>query len=165
VGVVKDYLASAHGRALGKGGPTCITCHGNHLVVKSTLDIINEKRCTTCHGYERARIIREAMEQTEVLIVSMGLRIDGYRGEGVETDRLEKGLFSVRNRFHSLSHNLDAEMVKRESARISSELNGIAASLSKIDDQRKKRRLAGVVVVGGALLAALLFYLLRRSYD
>jgi len=165
VGVEKDYMHSAHGRALGKGGPTCVTCHGNHLVVKATLDIINEKRCTACHGYERARIIREAMQQTEGLIVSMGERIDSYKGEGVETDRLEKGLFSVRNSFHSLSHNLDAEMVKRESARINTELNSISDSLGKIDEQRKKRRLAGVVVVGGALLAALVFCLLRRSYD
>jgi hypothetical protein len=165
VGVVKDYLASAHGGALGKGGPTCITCHGNHLVVKATLDIINEKRCTACHGYERARIIREAMQQTEGLIVSIGGRIDGYRGEGVDTDRLEKGLFSVRNSFHSLSHNVDAEMVKRESARINTELSGIAASLAKIDEQRKNRKIIGSVVVGGALLAALILYLLRRSYD
>jgi hypothetical protein len=165
VGVLKDYLASAHGRALGKGGPTCVTCHGNHLVVKATLGIINEKRCTACHGYERARTIREAMQQTEGLILSIGGRIDGYKGEGVETDRLEKGLFSVRNSFHSLSHNVDAEMVKRESARINAELNGIAASLGKIDEQRKNRRLAGVAVVGGALLAALFLYLLRRSYD
>jgi len=165
VGVAKDYLSSAHGRALGKGGPTCVTCHGNHLVVKATLDIINEKRCTACHGYERARIIREAMQQTEGLIVSMGERIDSYKGEGVETDRLEKGLFSVRNSFHSLSHNLDAEMVKRESARINTELNSISDSLGKIDEQRKHRKLAGAVVVGGALLAALILYILRRSYD
>src|SRR5512143_2111969 len=32
VGVKEDYLASAHGRALGKGGPQCVTCHSNHAV-------------------------------------------------------------------------------------------------------------------------------------
>ena len=165
VGVAKDYLSSAHGRALGKGGPTCVTCHGNHLVVKATLDIINEKRCSACHDYERARTIKEAMQQTEGLIVSIGGRIDSYKWEGVDTDRLEKGLFSVRNRFHTLFHNVDVGMVKRESARINTELNSIAGSLDKIDEQRKKRKLAGAAVVGGALLAALVFYLLRKSYD
>ena len=63
VGVKNDYLQSAHGKALGKGGPTCVTCHGNHQVVKASLDIINEKRCTQCHSFERARIIREAMQR------------------------------------------------------------------------------------------------------
>ena len=55
-GVLKDYLASAHGRALGKGGPTCVTCHGNHLIVKASLELINEKSCTRCHSYERAKV-------------------------------------------------------------------------------------------------------------
>ena len=41
IGVLKDYLASPHGRALGKGGPTCVTCHGNHAVKRASLDIIN----------------------------------------------------------------------------------------------------------------------------
>jgi len=163
--VLKDYLASAHGRALGKGGPTCITCHGNHLVVKATLDIINEKNCTQCHSYERARAIKEAMQQTEGLIVSIGGNIDAFKGEGVDTDKLEKGLFSVRNRFHALSHNVDVEKVKKESAQINSELNKITDSLEKITEQRNKRRIAGGAVVGGALFAALLFYLLRKSYD
>jgi len=165
VGVAKDYLRSAHGRALGKGGPTCVTCHSNHLVVKATLDIINEKRCSACHDYRRAGIIREAMQQTEGVIVSIGARIDNYKREGVETDKLEKRLFSVRNRFHTLFHNVDVGMVKQESARINTELNSIADSLDKIGEQRKKRKLAGAVVVGGALLAALILYFLRKSYD
>lgn len=165
VGVFKDYTESAHGRALGKGGPTCVTCHGNHLVVKASLDIINEKNCGGCHSYEQARIIKEAMQQTESRIIAIGAIIDTYKGEGIDTDRLEKGLFSVRNRFHSLSHNVNVEFVKRESARFNADLNGIDESLGKIAGERKNRKLIGAVVVGGALLAALGFYFLRKSYD
>ena len=165
VGVARDYMHSAHGRALGKGGPTCVTCHSNHLVVKASLDIINEKRCSQCHGYEQARIIKEAMQLTEARIISIGGKIDTYKGEGVDTDRLEKGLFSVRNSFHTLFHDVDVAMVKRESAQINSNLDSIDGSLAKIAEERGKRKLAGVAVVGAALLAALLLYLLRRSYD
>lgn len=165
VGVKKDYLQSAHGRALGKGGPTCVTCHSNHLVLKATLDIINEKTCSQCHSFERARTLKEAMRQTEGMIVTIGGRIDGFKGEGVETDRLEKGLFSIRNRFHTMFHDVDVEKVKLESAQINGDLTKIAGALRDIDDQRKKRKLAGVVVVGGALLAALVIYLLRKTYD
>jgi hypothetical protein len=165
VGVEKDYMQSAHGRALGKGGPTCVTCHGNHLVVKASLDIINEKRCGQCHGYEQARIIKEAMQQTEARILAIGARIELYKGEGVDTDKLEKGLFSVRNSFHTLFHNVNVELVNRESARFNTELNGIDVSLGKIAEERGKRKLAGAVVIGGALLAALIFHLLRKSYD
>jgi hypothetical protein len=165
VGVKKDYLQSAHGKALGKGGPTCVTCHSNHLVLKANLDIINEKNCSKCHGFEQARIIREAMQQTESLIVSIGERIDRFKGEGVDTDRLGKGLFSSRNRFHTMFHDLDVEKVKQESTQINVDLNKLAGTLDKIADQRNKRKLAGVWVVGGALLAALICYLLRKTYD
>jgi hypothetical protein len=165
VGVKKDYLQSAHGRALGKGGPTCVTCHSNHLVLKATLDIINEKNCSQCHGFERARAIKDAMKQTEGMIISIGAQIDGFKGEGVETDKLEKGLFSIRNRFHTMFHDVDVAKVKRESAQINGDLHKLAGALEKISVQRNKRKLAGVVVVGGALLAALLIYLLRKTYD
>jgi Cytochrome c3 len=165
VGVEKDYRLSAHGRALGKGGPTCVTCHSNHLVVKATLDIINEKTCTQCHTFERARIIRNAMSQTEFLIVSIDRKINAFKEEGVDTDRLEKGLFAIRNRFHTLFHEVDVEKVKAASAQICDELNKLDAELAKVAEQHQKRKLAGGVVVGVALLAALLFHFLRKTYD
>jgi hypothetical protein len=165
VGVARDYMRSAHGRALGKGGPTCVTCHSNHLVLKASLEIINEKTCGRCHGYEQARVIKDAMSSTEARILSIGTGIDKYKGEGVDTDKLEKGLFSIRNRFHTLFHDVDVNVVKEESARINSDLSVIYASLSKIGEERGKRKLAGAAVVGGALIAAIILYLLRKSYD
>lgn len=165
VGVEKDYLQSAHGKALGKGGPTCVTCHGNHLVVKATLDIINEKTCTQCHGYDRARVIKDAMLQTESMIVSIGNRIDSFKNEGVDTERLEKGLFSTRNRFHTLFHDVDVDKVRRESAQINGDLGKITATLDRIAGEHAKRRVVGGVVVAGALLVAFLLYLLRKTYD
>jgi len=165
VGVAKDYMRSAHGRALGKGGPTCVTCHSNHLVLKASLEIINEKTCGRCHGYDQARVIKDAMGRTEARIISIGADIDKYKGEGVDIDKLEKGLFSVRNRFHTLFHDIDASVVNEEEARINGDLDVIYASLSKIDEEHGKRKIAGAVVVGGALLAGIILYLLRRSYD
>ena len=165
IGVLKDFLGSAHGRALGKGGPTCVTCHGNHLVVKASIDIINEKTCTQCHTFERAQTIKDAMRQTEGLINAIDRKISGFKQEGGDTDTLEKGLFAARNRFHTLFHEVDVEKVKAASAQVNSELDKLASELAKIAEQRQKRKIAGAIVIGGALLAALLFYLLRKTYD
>ena len=165
VGVLNDYLKSAHGRALGKGGPTCVTCHGNHQVAKASLYLINEKACTQCHTFERARIIRDAMLETDAQIIAIDRKIAGFKAEGVDTDRLEKRLFAVRNRFHTLFHDVDVEKVKGESAAINHELNNLDIELAKIAEQRRTRKLAGAVVVGGALLAALLCYFLKKTYD
>jgi hypothetical protein len=165
VGVLTDYLASAHGRALGAGGPTCVTCHGNHLVLKASLELINEKSCTRCHTFERARVIKSAMQETETMIVAIDARINAYKAEGTDTEKLEKGLFAVRNRFHTLFHNVNVGMVKKESAQIQAELKKIRDVIQGLDDSHRKRKIAGAVAVSGALLAALLVHLLRKTYE
>jgi len=165
VGVLKDYQASAHGRALAKGGPNCVICHGNHQVVKASLELINEKACSRCHTFERAKIIRAAMQETEAMIVAINDRIMGYKQIGADTERLEKELFATRNRFHTLFHNVDVKRVTNESAGIKADLQKIEAALTALDKQRQRRKLGGAVAVAIALVAALLAHLMRKTYE
>lgn len=165
VGIAEDYLKSAHGRALGSGGPTCVTCHGSHNVAVATLDIINEKQCGTCHPYERAAAIKEAMSRTEAMISSIEATIRRLNGEGIDTDMQGKSLFSIRNTFRSLFHEVDTPRVAQESARIHSSLSGIETALAQHEHAKQRRRLIGAVVVGVFLLAALFSWLLKKSYD
>lgn len=164
VGVLKDFQASGHGRALGKGGPTCVTCHGNHLVIKAVPDLINEKSCSRCHGYDRAKQIKSAMQETEQVISSLDDRIKAYKKIGSDVDRLEKGVFALRNRFHSLFHSVDVEKVRKESAQLTTELKKLEAAVTEMDATRQKRKIAGAAAIVAALAAALLFHLLGRTY-
>ena len=165
VGVLKDYLTSLHGKALGRGGPTCVTCHGNHNVVKASLDLINEKSCSRCHSFKQAEKIKAAMHETEKMILAIETRTVGFKQQGIDTDRLEKGLFAVRNSFHSLFHTVDTVKVGTESARIQAELKKLENILKNIDEQLHKRKLIGAGAVAAALLTALLFYLLRKTFS
>ncbi|RII27978.1 MAG: cytochrome C [Geobacter sp.] len=164
VGILADYRQSAHGQALGKGGPTCVTCHGSHDIKKVTLDLINEKSCSRCHPYERAAKIKAAMKETERQIVDIGEKLSRFKGEGVDTESTDKGLFSIRNTYHRLFHEVNTPRVTSESSKLQGELAKIDQSLQKLDEQRAKRKLAGAFVVAGALVAALLFHLLRKTY-
>jgi hypothetical protein len=165
VGVMKDYLASAHGRMLGKGGPTCVTCHGNHQVVKASLGLINEKDCSRCHSFERAKIIRDAMQETETTIVAIDGRINAYKLTGTDTEKLEKDLFAVRNRFHTLFHNVNVAMVKQESAQIQGELKKIQSVLGALDDTHQKRKIAGAAAVAFMLLLALVLHFFKKTIE
>jgi nitrate/TMAO reductase-like tetraheme cytochrome c subunit len=165
VGVLKDYLASAHGRKLGVGGPTCVTCHGSHQVAKASLELINEKSCSRCHSFERAKIIRDAMQGTEGLVVAIDGRINAYKAVGTDTEKLEKDLFAVRNRFHSQFHNVNVELVKKETAQIQAELKKIEAVLAKLDDAGRKRKIAGAITVSFLLLLALVLHLFKKTFD
>lgn len=164
VGILEDYLKSAHGRALGKGGPTCVTCHGDHGVKRATLELINDKSCSRCHPYDRAGEIKEAMRQTEGMITAVEGRINRFKGEGVDTEAREKSLFALRNRYHRLFHEVDTAKVKRESVGIQGELGTISRSLDSLDEQRYRRRIAGAVIVAALLAAALLLHLLKGTF-
>jgi hypothetical protein len=160
MGVLKHYTLSAHGRTLGKGGPTCVTCHGSHKVISASLDLISKKNCIPCHPFEQARLIRSAMLKTEGMLKAIEKRIKVLKSQGVETDNLEKRLFSLRNRFHAMYHSLDVNLIKQESAHIQAELektNGVGGIGTG--------PLAGALAVGWALLAALLFYLIKKNID
>ena len=164
VGVLKDYLASAHGRTVGKNGPTCVTCHGSHQIVKASLSLINEQSCSRCHSYDRARAIREAMQGTEAMLLATDRRIIAYKKIGSDIERLEKGLFAARNSFHSLFHNVDLTRITGETARIQAEVKKLDQALSLLDQSGSQRRQAGAAAVGGALLVALLLHFLRKTY-
>lgn len=165
IGVLNDYLASAHGRMLGKGGPTCVTCHGNHHVVKASLELINEKSCSRCHSYVRANVIRTAMQENETTIVTIDGRISALKNIGTDTETLEKELFAVRNRFHTQFHNVNVELLKKESARIQADLKKIQTRLDKLDDTHQNRKIAGAIAVSFMALAALALHLLRKTFD
>ena len=165
VGILDDYLRSAHGMALGKGGPTCVTCHNGHDIKKVTLELINEKGCSRCHSYERAAEIKAAMAETERQIVSMEARLARFKAEGVDTETTDKGLFSIRNTYHRLFHEVNTSRVISESSKLRGELARLDQSLQKLDEQRAKRKITGAFVVAGALVAALLSHLLRKTYN
>lgn len=165
VGISEDYLKSAHGKALGTGGPTCVTCHGSHRVTAATLDIINENRCGMCHSYERAAAIKDAMTRTEAMIAGIDAKIRLLKGEGVDTDSRGKSLFALRNTFRRLFHEVDTARVGQESGRIRSELSVIEQSLALYDQAKQRRKFIGAIVVGALLLAALFSHLLKKTWN
>lgn len=165
IGIMEDYLQSAHGKALGRRMPTCVTCHGSHDVKKATLDLINEKSCSRCHPYERSADIKAAMEETEGLIALSERRIRQVKSMGMDTETIEKVLFSTRNSYRRLFHSADVARVTAESGRMRGELDKIGTFLGRIEETVQKRKLAGAAVVGAALLAALLCFLLRKTFE
>jgi hypothetical protein len=160
MGVLKHNNESAHGRALGKGGPSCVTCHGSHGVVAATVDQINRKNCSPCHTFEKARLIRSAMLKRDRMLTAIEKRIKVLQSQGVDTDSMEKRLFALRNRFHTMFHSLDIKMIIQESDHIQVELEktngagGVGAG-----------PVVGILAVAWALVMALLFYMIKKKVE
>lgn len=163
-GVMEDYLASAHGQALGTGGPQCTDCHGSHAVELASPGLINRDNCTVCHGFKRAEQIRDALSATDKKIIRLQQRLQKLHGLGVATTGLEGKLFSTRNTFHRLFHSVDIEKIRSRTGKVKEELEDIRRKIEQIDQKLQKRRMAGALVVTALILGALLFAYLHHTY-
>jgi Cytochrome c3 len=163
-GVEEDYRASAHGEALGSGGPQCVTCHGAHAVQEASPDIINRNRCTACHDYGRADEIKAVLVRTDAVISQVDGRIRAFHRIGYDTKDLENRLFQVRNSFHRLFHTFDAEQLRRGTAAFQEPLTGLEGRLGEFERIQDGRRRIGVAVVAALAFLTGLLVLLRRSY-
>ncbi|NIQ97816.1 MAG: cytochrome C [Desulfuromonadales bacterium] len=165
VGVQEDYTDSAHGQALGEGGPQCVTCHNAHDVQKATPDLINREDCSRCHEYGRAEEIKAAVVDTDQHISSLEEDLADLHRLGIATKELEGQLFSLRNRFHRLFHSVDVELVRAKTAEIKDGLDKVAKRVGAIEEKLSRRKMAGGVIVALLALAGVLATLIRKTYQ
>ena len=116
-GILEHYLKSGHGMALKKkaSGPSCVTCHGSHDIRKASIDIINEKLCTACHTYERARTMKQALSVVETKIKDTENALKELKRKGIVIERDEREFFRLHAEFRALFHTTDVNLVKDRS--------------------------------------------------
>lgn len=164
VGVKEDYLQSAHGQALGGGGPQCVTCHGNHRVVAASSDLINPQDCSRCHTYGRAEEIKSAVAATDSLIRGLDEDLTGLHRLGIDTKELRGELFSLRNEFHRLFHSVEVEKVRRQTAGFQQRLGQISDRVSAISDRLEQRKFWGGIVIALLAVGGILALLIYKTY-
>jgi len=165
VGVKEDYLASRHGQALGAGGPHCVTCHGNHAIVKASLDLINQQDCTRCHEFGRAQTIKEAMSETDQRLTGLTTDLAELHKVGIAVDELEGTTFALRNDFHRLFHSVDVEQVRQQTSQFQSRAAEIGGKIEKIQEELHQRKLWGALAATLLFFASALFFLIRKTYQ
>lgn len=164
VGVKEDYLQSAHGQALGHGGPQCVTCHSNHQVVAASPDLINPKDCSRCHSYGRAEEIKAAVAATDTQIGGLDADMAGLHRLGIDTKELKGELFSVRNEFHRLFHSVEVEKIRQQTSEFQTRLGKIGDKIGAIEAQLQQRKRWGGLVVALLVLGGVLALLVYKTY-
>lgn len=165
VGVLGDYRDSAHGQAIDRGGAQCVTCHGNHAVVRAHIDLINEQDCSRCHDYGRAAEIKQALQETDARFSEVDAGLQRVHKLGLTTESLEGALFDLRNRFHRVFHSVDVQKVRQETGGVQAELDKIAASVKEFDATQGKRKLWGGVAIALLVMLGVIFLLVRKTYE
>ncbi|HXX57913.1 MAG TPA: multiheme c-type cytochrome [Thermodesulfovibrionales bacterium] len=161
-GILKNYLESGHGKALkaSGSGPNCVTCHGSHNIQRASIDIINEQRCTQCHTYERAKVMKQALFLTEKKINDIEKDLRRLRAEGVFTEEADKTLFSTSAEFRTLFHSVDVSLIKKRTDEFSSKLQQIQVKMEKtFRELGFRRNFSAFLLLTFAGMAIVLFLL------
>jgi hypothetical protein len=165
IGILKNYLESGHGKALrstGKG-PTCVVCHGSHNVQPANIDIINEQRCSKCHSYERAKVMKQALFLVEKKAGEITDGIRELRHAGVYTAEQERALFNTQAEFRTLFHTVDVSLVNERTGEFTRKLGAIEKDIGGtfIELRSRKNFSAFLTALFGGM--GVVIFLLIRS--
>lgn len=162
IGILKNYLESGHGNALkvSGNGPNCVTCHGAHNIQKASIEIIDEKKCTQCHSYERAKIMKQALFITENKINDIDKDLQQLKRDGVFIEEDGKELFRTQAEFRTLFHTVDVSLVKAKTDEFMNSLNilekKIAVTFKELAFRKNFSVFIMLIFIGMAVVIALL---------
>jgi hypothetical protein len=163
VAVMENYMKSPHWQTEKEKRPVCTTCHTAHHQQMATLELINDKDCSRCHTYERAKKIKFVMEGTEGDLVQLGGRIEKLREEGFNTQSLEDALFANRNEFHRLTHVLSVDLIIDGTGTIKGDLKKIEKSVKGDEATTKRRKIGGAILIAFLFISAFVIHIYRKT--
>jgi nitrate/TMAO reductase-like tetraheme cytochrome c subunit len=167
VGILKNYLESGHGRALkaSGSGPNCVTCHGSHGIQKASIDIINDQRCTQCHTYDRARIMKQALFATEKKIQDIDNALKKLSSHGIYTEEEGKSLFRIEAEFRTLFHTVDVSLVQQKTDGFMQQLEAVQKKVDALFAELQSRRnFSGFLLLLFAGMGVVLFFIARDIF-
>jgi nitrate/TMAO reductase-like tetraheme cytochrome c subunit len=166
IGILMNYTESGHGRALKASGrgPNCVTCHGSHGIQKANIEIINEQRCSQCHTYERARIMKQALFETEQKIGGIRNALKKLSSQGIYTGEEDKELFRTEAEFRTLFHTVDVSLVQKKTDGFHGRLDAIQKKADDLFSKLRSRRNFSGLLLLLFLGSGAIVYLLAKTY-
>jgi len=167
IGILKNYLESGHGKALrstGKG-PHCVVCHGSHNIQRANIEIINEQRCTKCHSYERARVMKQALFLVEKKAGEIEDGINALRRAGIYPAEQERALFNTEVEFRTLFHTVDVSLVNERTDEFTHKLGSIEKNIQDTFTELRSRRNFSAFLMMLFISMGIAIYLLHQTKD
>jgi nitrate/TMAO reductase-like tetraheme cytochrome c subunit len=142
IGILNNYTQSGHGQALLSSGtgPNCVTCHGAHNIQKASIDIIYGRRCTQCHSYERAKVIKQALFMTESKMQAIEGDLRKLKAAGVVLNEGKKTLFRTQAEFRTLFHTVDVSLVNESTDKFTKILYQLEEEIKSTFDELRFRK-------------------------
>ncbi len=165
IGILKNYVESGHGKShkITGEGPTCVTCHGSHNIQKVDINIINSQRCSQCHSYERAKIIKQALFLTDKKIEAIENDIRVLKTKGVYPEQEERSLFDTQAKFRTLFHTISVSVIRDKTYFFTKKLHKIQENIKKSFDELTFRKKYATFIMLLFATAWIIIFLMSRS--
>jgi len=166
--IFEYYMDSGHGKAFVSSikGPSCVTCHGSHDIQKASIEIIDESKCSRCHSFERAKLMKKALFKTDSDIAGIEKEINMLKSSGAITEDEENQLFRTQAEFRTLFHTIDVDLVKVKTDSFDVKLRSLRTRIEKIKDELALRKVFSIyLMILFVFMGAILLLIMRTRQD
>ncbi|MDX1775837.1 MAG: multiheme c-type cytochrome [Desulfobulbales bacterium] len=167
IAILGNYLNSGHGKTFNDTaeGPSCVSCHGSHDIQQASMDIINEKLCSQCHTYDRAKEMKQALFFVENKLSNVRENLGRLQLAGIDVGDQEKSFFRTHAEFRALFHSIDVEAVRLKSSDYTKQLEVIEGDISRAFEQLAFRRNFSAYLFLIFIGLSIVVFLLSKSYE
>jgi len=121
--------------------------------------------CTKCHTYERAKVMKQALFQTENKIEELEKNLEELKSEGLYPVTDERNLFSTQAAFRALFHTVDVNLVKDRTDEFTSRLDQIDKNIQTTNRELKFRKNFSAFLLLSFAGMGIVVFLLNKTKD
>ena len=146
------------------GTQNCIQCHGTHTVQRISIEIIDPKKCGTCHDYASA-------DKLKAVLLSLHDRFGASKEkikeiQGLPTQPLEKELGKVWNRLRQVrmvSHTFDMTRIEKKAEEVKVLMAAMETEIARLEGMEQDRKLLGLGLVALFIALSIATYMYNRT--
>ncbi len=150
-----------------KGAPSCASCHGEHNVQRSSINIISDKTCSGCHSVEYSRQIISSIFSIEKDLEFIETNIRFLESKKADVQNELSQMEKAKSLFHQIVHVFSREEIQFTRKIVDLEIASLKSGvLMKVDVSRRMDIIYIITIVACFLivfgLAFYVFWMLSR---
>ncbi|HSV95334.1 MAG TPA: hypothetical protein VLM75_00210 [Spirochaetota bacterium] len=121
-----------------KGAPSCVSCHGDHNIQRSSINIISDKTCSGCHSVEHSRQIISSIFSTEKELEFIETNIRFLESKRADVQNELSQMEKITSLFHQMVHVFSREEIQSTKKIVDLEIASLKnIVLMKVDVSRR----------------------------
>lgn len=165
---LQQFMKSPHyDSVMKKGAPSCVSCHGDHNVQRSSINIISDKTCSGCHSVEYSRQIISSIFSIEKDLEFIETNVRFLESKKADVQNELSQMEKIKSLFHQIVHVFSREEIQFTRKIVDLEIASLKSGvMMKVDVSRRMDIIYVITIVACFVivfgLAFYVFWMLSR---